>query len=132
MRDGGKERVREDEKGKERRKVWKREEEELSERIKFNVREGKGRGKLRVRKIKFFPPPAAHYDQDGPFHCHKCGVAFISRLALTQHCDKHRDKTSFFCGECWMYFTHPAVFNTHLMSHAGEREREEREKKECY
>ncbi|XP_050721013.1 uncharacterized protein LOC127000915 isoform X2 [Eriocheir sinensis] len=59
------------------------------------------------------------FDQDGPFHCHKCSVAFICRSAFDSHCERHKDKTSYFCGECWMYFNHPAVLNTHLMSHTG-------------
>ncbi|KAK3894565.1 hypothetical protein Pcinc_001720 [Petrolisthes cinctipes] len=62
------------------------------------------------------------YESDGPFHCRRCNVAFISRSSLEQHQEKHDEETAYHCGECGVYFSHPVVFNTHLMSHIAKDE----------
>ncbi|XP_042239472.1 uncharacterized protein LOC121877707 isoform X2 [Homarus americanus] len=58
-----------------------------------------------------------NYEGDGPYHCHKCNVSYITKKTLSEHYEKHKIETSYHCGECRVFFSHAAVFNTHLMRH---------------
>ncbi|XP_069956382.1 uncharacterized protein [Cherax quadricarinatus] len=70
----------------------------------------------------------AKYEGAGPFPCYKCSVSFIDRENLDKHYEKHYNETSFHCLECGIYFSHPAVLNTHLMRHVSKAADSKRKK----
>ncbi|XP_045624676.2 uncharacterized protein [Procambarus clarkii] len=59
----------------------------------------------------------AKFEDVGPFPCYKCSVSYITRESLNKHYEKHNTESSYSCGECGIYFSHPVVLNTHLMRH---------------
>lgn len=44
-------------------------------------------------------------------------MSFIARTTLNEHYEMHDVQTDYKCKECSVHFSHPAVYNTHMMKH---------------